>query len=119
MFALTVMARSLVAPALTLEAKSVLIPGASGRICSLKLVPARVHLTLFFFLGVVQPVFFMQEKLAAVGAFCHVALVGITGVVHKLVVAAEFLVALFAFVLVVEKIHGRLPIACAKKVTEK
>jgi hypothetical protein len=93
--------------------------GASWRFCSLKLVPARVYLALFFFLGVVEPVFFMQEKLAAVGTFCHVVLVDVAGVVHKLVVAAEFLVALFAFVLVVEKVHVRLPIACAKKVTEK
>jgi hypothetical protein len=48
-----------------------------------------------------------------------VVLVDVAGVVHKLVVAAEFLVTLFAFVFVVEKVHGRLPIACAKKVTEK
>jgi hypothetical protein len=82
-------------------------------------VPARVHLTFFFFLGVVEPVFFMQEKLAAVCAFCHVVLVDIAGVVHQLVVAAEFLVALFAFVFVVEKVHVRLSIVYAKKVTEK
>jgi hypothetical protein len=82
-------------------------------------VPAGVHLALLFLLDVVQPVFFVQEKLAAARAPCHVVPVRIPGVDDELVIACKFLVAILAFALVVEKAHGGLQKAYAKRMTEK
>jgi len=81
-------------------------------------VPALVHFVLLLFLYVMQPVFFMEEKLAAARAFHDAVLVGVLGVGHKLAVALEPGVAFLAFVLAKEA-HARLYAKCAKKVTEK
>jgi len=65
-------------------------------------VPALVHLVFLFFLDVVEPVFFVEEKLAATCAFHDVALVGLLGVAHKLVIAFEPGAAFLALVLAEE-----------------
>jgi len=64
----------------------------------LKLVPPGVDLALFLFLDVVQPVLLMKEKLAAFGTLDWVALVGVPGVRHKLVIASKVGVAFFTLV---------------------
>jgi hypothetical protein len=81
-------------------------------------VPALIYLLLFLFLDMVQPVFFVQEKLATAMALYDAVLVGFLGMAHKLVVALEPSVAFLAFVLVKEA-HETLCAKCAKKMTEK
>lgn len=61
-------------------------------------MPALVYFVLLFFLDVVKPVLFVEEKLAATCAFDDVVLVVLLRVAYKLVVAFESGVAFLAFV---------------------
>jgi hypothetical protein len=70
-------------------------------------VPALVYLALLFLLYMVQPVFFMQEKLAAAGAFHRAVLVGVLSVHHKFVIILELGVAFLADMFA-KKSHGML-----------
>lgn len=68
-----------------------------------------VYLALLLLLDVVEAVLFVQEKLAAFGAFHDVAAVRVAGMVHELLIIFELLMAVVAVVfLVVEETHERL-----------
>lgn len=70
-------------------------------------MPALVYLALLFLLYMMQPFFFMQEKLAAAGAFHRAVPVGILSMHYEFVIILElgmaFLTDMFA-----KKSHGML-----------
>ncbi len=79
-----------------------------------------IHFSLVLLPDMVEPVLFMQEKLAAFAAFYDMLLVGIVRVLDHLLVAGKYRMTVLAFALfTMEKFHTGLSIADAIKLTKK
>lgn len=86
----------------------------------LKLVPPDVYFSLVFLPDMMEPILFMQEKLAAFAAFYDMLLVNLVRMLDHLIVAGKYCMAVLAFALfTMEKSHKESSIANAIKLTKK